>query len=300
MDKRKTAIIISLLLLFGVMLAGKLAYSPVVLTKEEPKVVLSFGEDLSRVERQEMEDYFKKWQGNRRAQIITVSNKEEHRYLGGVVDERLIGSRAISSVYCELLANGQGIEVKTKNIEAITPFMYANALTTAGIEDARVVAAAPVKVSGTAALTGMIKSFEKAKGEPLRENAKKTAHEEVARTSELGEKVGQGNAENIVNRVKREVLSKEVTDPEQIRDIIIKISADLNVALSEQDREHLVQLMLNIQELNLNINQLSAQLKNLHRDISEVKGTVKTLKDMMQLWIVKIQQGINALKGQLT
>ncbi|MGI6433851.1 MAG: DUF1002 domain-containing protein [Syntrophomonadaceae bacterium] len=300
MDKGKTAIIISLLLLFSVLLMGKLMTRAVVLTRDEPRVVLSFGQDLSQAQRQEMEAYFKEWQGSKEAQIITVSNEEEHRYLAGLVEEGLIGSRAISSVYCELLAHGQGLEVKTKNIEAITPFMYANALTTAGIEDARVIAAAPVKVSGTAALTGMIKSFEQAKGEPLQEKAKETAHEEVARTSELGKKVGQGNAETVIYEVKRQVLSKKVTDPEQIRAIILKVSADLKVELAEKDIEHLVQLMLNIQGLNLNINRLSGQLKNLNRDISEVRSTGRMLWNLVQEWLQKIRQGINAMGERLT
>ncbi len=288
--------IISLLLLFSVLLIGKMLTQTVLLTAEEPRVVLSFGEDLNPEQRQQMEAYFKEWQGDKTAEVLTVSNQEEYHYLSGLLDESLIGSRAISSVYCELLSSGQGIEVRTKNIEAITPFMYANALATAGIEDARVVAAAPIKVSGTAALTGMVKSFEKAKGKPLEERAKKTAHEEVARSSELGQRIGQGNAEKVIYEVKREVLSKKAADPEQIRDIIIKVGSDLKVELTEKDRDQLVQLMLNIRSLNLNINQLSAQLKNLHRDMSELRSALGAIKAFLQEWEGRIQKGINWLR----
>jgi len=295
MNLRKTAILLSLLLLFGVVLIGELISRPVVLTNEDPRVVISYGQDLTTAQRQEVEAFFKDWQGDKEAQIITVSNDEEHRYLDGVVDKSLIGSKAISSAYCELLAKGQGIEVKTKNIEAITPFMYANALATAGIEDARVVAASPVKVSGTAALTGMIKAFEQAKGEPLQEKAKQTAHKEVARISELGEKVGKGNAETIIYEVKREVVAKDITDPQEIRAVILRVSADLHLDLAEEDVDRLVQLMLDVQSLNLNVNQLSNQLKNLHRDISEVRSTGRMIWNLVQEWLVKIRSGLDRL-----
>jgi uncharacterized protein YpuA (DUF1002 family) len=297
MNKGKTAILLSLLLLFGVVLIGELITRPVVMTSDDPRVVISFGQDLTTAQRQEVEAFFKDWQGSKEAQIITVSNEEEHRYLEGVVDKSLIGSKAISSAYCELLAKGQGIEVKTKNIEAITPFMYANALATAGIEDARVIAASPVKVSGTAALTGMIKAFEQAKGEPLQEKAKETAHEEVARISELGEKVGKGNAETIIYEVKREVVGKNITDPEEIRAVILRVSADLHIDLSAEDVDRLVQLMLDVQRLNLNINQLSNQLQNLHRDVSEVRSTGRMFWNLVQEWLQKIRSGLDGLSS---
>ncbi len=295
MHKGKAAIFLSLLLLCSVILIGILGNRPVVMTSDDPRVVITLGQDLTPGQRQEVEGYFKEWQGDKPARLITVSNEEEHHYLDGVVDSKLIGSKAISSAYCELLASGQGIEVKTKNIEAITPFMYANALATAGIEDARVLAAAPLKVSGTAALTGMLKAFEEAKGEPLSEKGKQTAHEEVARISELGQKLGKGNAETLIFEVKREVVGKDITDPEEIRKVILKVSADLHVELAEADVERLVQLMLKVQSLDLNINQLSNQLQNLHRDVSEVRSTGRVLWNLVQAWLDKIRSGFNGL-----
>ena len=295
MNQGKTAILLSLLLLFGLVLIADLMSRPAVLTSDEPRVVISYGEDLTAAQRQEVEAFFQDWQGDKEARIITVSNEEEHRYLEGVVDKSLIGSKAISSAYCELLAKGQGIEVKTKNFEAITPFMYANALATAGIEDARVVAASPVKVSGTAALTGMIKAFEQAQGEPLPEKAKQTAHKEVARVSELGEKVGKGNAETIIYEVKREVVGKDITDPEEIRAVILRVSRDLHLDLAAEDVDRLVQLMLEVQSLNLNINQLSGQLENLHRDLSEVRSSGRMLWQMLQEWLMRIRSGLGRL-----
>ena len=83
-----------------------------------------------------------------------------------------IGKRTISSAYVELLEKGEGIEVDTHNITWVTREMYANALVTAGVENAKVIAAAPFKVSGTGALTGIMKAFEAVTGKELDEEAK--------------------------------------------------------------------------------------------------------------------------------
>ena len=98
---------------------------------------------------------------------MTVTNAEEREYLEGYVDESLIGTRSISCVYVELLAEGAGMDVTTSNITWCTPEMYISALATAGITDAKIVVAAPFEVSGTAALTGVYKAYEDLTGKQL-------------------------------------------------------------------------------------------------------------------------------------
>ncbi len=240
---------------------------------EESRIVISLGQDLNDEQKKLVTDYFSKWLGGRDTRFITVSNKEERRYLQGVVDENLIGTRAISSAYCELLDKGSGIEVQENNITAITPFMYANALSTAGIKDARVIVAAPFKVSGTAALTGIIKAFESASGEKLNENAKETAHQEIAETTELGQEVGKNNAQKIIYEVKRKVIERNTSDPEEIKKIIIEVTGDLNINLSEAQIEQIINLMQKVNQLNINVSKIDEQLKSLERNLGEIRDT---------------------------
>lgn len=94
------------------------------------------------------------------ATIITVSNEEEHQYLGNYISKALIGTRAISSSAVTVAKQGSGLEVETKNINWVTDEMYINALITAGVKDAKIYITAPANVSGTAALTGIIKAYE--------------------------------------------------------------------------------------------------------------------------------------------
>jgi uncharacterized protein YpuA (DUF1002 family) len=239
------------LVILGLGLAVICLRSPIIttLTGAKPaEAVISLGEDLTPVQKDRVMEYFKDWTKGKTLHYISVSNEEERKYLEGVVDENLIGSRAISSAYCELLDEGNGIEVQTENINAITPFMYANALITAGIEDARVVVAAPVEVSGTAALTGIIKAFEEASGESLKEANKYIAHEEMAQTSDLGKRIGQDQAEILIYEVKKKVAAEDINDAEAIRKIIVETSADLNIKLSERDLDRIIELMQKIQK----------------------------------------------------
>jgi len=263
------------------------------------RIVISLGQDLTDEQKQAMIDYFEDFQGGRDARYITVTNREEREYLQGKVDEDLIGTRAISSAYCEVLSKGRGIEVTTHNITAITPFMYANALITAGIEDARVVVGAPFEVSGTAALTGIIKAFESASGEKLNEGAKEIAHQEIAESTKLGQKVGKANAEKIIYEVKRQVIEKDISDPGEIRRIVVEISGDLNVDLSEEDIDRIVGLMQKINQLNINISWLEDQLMSLERNLGEVKNVSRDVVGLLQQLISLLNKFIDNARSML-
>ena len=97
-------------------------------------------------------------------QVIKVTNKEEHEYLDGYLSNSVIGSRALSSVTVEQTGEGSGVNVSTENITYCTSGMYRNALVTAGIENAEVKVAGPFKISGTAALVGVMKAYEEMTG----------------------------------------------------------------------------------------------------------------------------------------
>ncbi len=88
--------------------------------------------------------------------------------------------------------------------------MIRNALITAGVENANVKVGAPFNVSGTAALTGILKGFESSKGgKKIDEEKKKVANEEMVVTGNLGEKIGQDEAANLINEVKKEVVKEK-------------------------------------------------------------------------------------------
>ena len=129
-----------LLLAFLILVAG------IFYARADSRNVVSLGANLDKDQRQQMLDLFGVREGD--AEIIETSNKEEREYLQGLVSQDKIGSRAISSAYVEILDEGEGIQVETHNISWVTKEMYANAMVTAGLENARVIAAAPLRCLG--------------------------------------------------------------------------------------------------------------------------------------------------------
>jgi uncharacterized protein YpuA (DUF1002 family) len=252
------------------------------------EVVVTLGADLSGTQRQEMLDLF--GVSGDEARLIEVTNAEEREELGQVVPLQQIGSRAISSVYVEVKDDGSGVAVETHNITYVTEQTYANALVTAGVEDADVFAAAPFAVSGTAALTGIFKAFEEATGETISQEERETAAREMVDTAEVGEEVGDQEAvAELMKRAKEEVIRRGLDDPEEVRRIVIEISGELNINLTEEQIDRLVAILIQIQGLDIDFGRLQEQLRDFQDRIGitgeEAQGIWQRVRDLFQqIW----------------
>ena len=201
---------------------------------------------------------------------MTVTNAEEREYLEGYVDESLIGTRSISCVYVELLAEGAGMDVTTSNITWCTPEMYISALATAGITDAKIVVAAPFEVSGTAALTGVYKAYEDLTGKKLDDLAKAVSTQELTITGELANEIGEMDSTSIVNDLKMMLDETAQMTDEEIREQIIQIAATYNVNLTENQINQLSSLCRSLEGLDADA---------LTSRVEEVQNTLKKVSD---------------------
>ncbi len=196
---------------------------------------------------------------------LRVTNQEERQSLEGYVDPSLIGSRAISSVYVELLPSGSGMDVSTYNITWCTPAMYMSALATAGITDAKIVVAAPYGVSGTAALTGVYKAYEDMTGKPMDDLAKLISTQELTITGDLASEIGSMDSTAIVNDLKLMLDETKNMSDAQLRETILQIAGEYNVNLSEQQIRQLIQLCRSLEMLDT---------EALRMRVEEVQGTL--------------------------
>lgn len=242
-------------------------------------VVVSIGEDLTEKQKNEILELFNVKDN---IKIIKVTNSEERKYLGKFIDEKLIGTKAISSAYVKRLSNNEGISVETYNITWVSKEMYMNALVTAGVKDAKVKVAAPYEVSGTAALTGIIKAFENATGNKIGEREKEVANEEIAKTGELGQKIGKKQASQLIKEIKEEVVAKDLKEEDKIRKIVIKVSNELNIKLEKEEIDEIVKLMKNISELNLNVKEIKNQLKGISDKLNELSKENQEIKSLLE------------------
>ena len=115
-------------------------------------VIVTLGADLSPAQR---EDLLEKWKFRMMLRLLEVTNEEEHVYLGDYISNTNIGSRALSSSKITMTGPGEGINVTSNNITWVSDKMYANALVTAGVEDADVYVTAPFDVSGYSWINGL-------------------------------------------------------------------------------------------------------------------------------------------------
>ena len=248
---------------------------------EIENIVVSLGKNLSSEQRREILNLFNV---DENVNIIEVTNEEEREYLGKFVDEKLIGTRAISSVYVEKLPKGEGITVESHNITWVTNDMYRNALITAGIKDAKIIVASPIKASGTAALTGVIKAFEDITGEEITEKEKEIASEEIAKTATLGNEIGQEKAEELINNIKIYIIDNNIKSKGSIKKVVEQMAKDLGIELTENQIEQIVSLMRNISKLNLDIDQIKDQLKDISGKIDKITEQNIEIKSILDVY----------------
>jgi len=236
----------------------------------EGESIVTLGENLSE---QQKQDLLKEMKAPKDATIITVSNAEEHKFLEGIVPKAQIGTRAISSSMITYTKPGSGLIVRSKNINSITDAMYTNALITAGVKDAEIQITAPFKVSGTAALTGLMKAYETTSNKAIPEEVKKVANEEMVQTAQLGDKIGEEKAVQLVAKIKEEIAKEQPQTTEDLRSLIKKIADQLGITLTDEQLDNLVALFDKMKNLNIDWNQVGSQLNKAKEHVSAFLGS---------------------------
>lgn len=205
----------------------------------------------------------------------TVTNQEEHQYLGEYLDRGVIGNRALSSVMVTSREEGYGIHVTTQNISYCTVGMYQNALATAGVKDADIMVAGPFSISGTAALVGAIRSYEGLTGQAMDSDQIDAANRELAVASQLGQTLDDpAQAEQLIGMIKNEVISSEYSR-EEVRGIIDQTAAEMQISLTEEDEQKILDLMDQVKSLDLDVDTLKQQVADLYTKLQNVDLSVE-------------------------
>ena len=229
--------------------------------------VVTLGANLTDSQKQTVLKYFDVTENE--VVILEVNNEEERKYLEGVAPEAQLGTKTFSCSYVEPTSQGSGIKVKTVNITYVTSNMIASTLATCGITDANVIAMSPIPVSGTGALTGVMKAFEDATGEKLPEEKKEIASEELVVTGDIATEVGADKATGIVNDIKTEVIKENTKDTVQIAETIVNVTNNYNVNLTDTQKKDLESLMKKIADQEYDYSQIKDTLENIGDTITE-------------------------------
>ena len=198
-------------------------------------------------------------------EIVYTTNAEEHASLDKYISSSLIGTRSLSSVLVTPAEEGHGVVVTTSNINYCTTNMYRNALITAGVTDADIKVVAPTAISGTAALIGALKAYEKMSGTPVSSEALDTSLNELVTTSELSSSVGSdAQAEELISYLKTVVATNDLETEEEIDAAIRKGMTDFNVTLSEDEIKQIKDLMLKVKAMGIDYSVLLEQADDIY------------------------------------
>lgn len=214
--------------------------------------------------------------------VMEITNQQEHEYLDAYLTPEIIGDQAWSSAKIISCESGHGITVSTQNINYCTAGMYENALATAGVENAEIIVAGPVPISGTAALIGIMNAYADMNQESLNAENVDVATDELVTTSELGESLGdQEKASELIAVVKEAVAENGLEKPEDAEEIVDEAADQLGITLTQEEKDKILSLVDRISKLDLDVDKLKEQAKSIyekiesldiHIDREEVKG----------------------------
>jgi uncharacterized protein YpuA (DUF1002 family) len=230
---------------------------------------------------------------------ITVSGQDLAKYISNGNSS----ARMYSSAKITRQEEGKGLVISIvtqENITQVTSEIYANAMLTAGIEDAVVEIAAPKPVTGHSALVGIYKAYEVSTGETLDTERTDVANEELSVATSIAESAGipDEKVAELLTEIKKQIAEKDPASREDVEQIVSDQLSKLDITLSDKDRQLLVDLMDQIRNLNINFDEWKGQLSDITNTLEEkfgdlmdnegfwesVKNFFKNLADTISSW----------------
>src|SRR5699024_8280867 len=172
---------------------------------------------------------------------FTVTGQDAAKYIDGDPHSNMYSSAKITR---EEEGKGLTINIVTpENITEVTNEMYANALLTAGAENTTVDVASPVKVTGHYALTGIYKAYDE-DGSELDKERMELANDELGVETDLAKKEGMNEEKvtELLAEIKKEIAEQNPATKEDIERIVSEQLDKLEITLSEEDRQLLINL----------------------------------------------------------
>ncbi|MDY3918480.1 MAG: DUF1002 domain-containing protein [Candidatus Limivivens sp.] len=259
-------------LIFGICLTFGLSFTSFA----DASKVVTLGADLTQEQQDMMMRYFNV--GYDEVEVLYINNTDEREHLSAYVPLEQIGTRTFSCALVKPTQSG-GIRVKTANLSWVTCNMIASTLSTSGVTNCEVIAAAPFQVSGTGALTGIIMAYESATGEELSQEKKELATEELVVTGELGDRIGQTDATAIVNEAKMEVLGEEIQDREIIQSKVEEVAGTKGYELTDEEVEVLSGLLEKLAGQDYDYEEMQDTLTMVDENVSGSSDEIESLDE---------------------
>lgn len=260
----------TLLLLSVALLIGMMSPVQAVDQAEREIPIIVYGDKLNNAQQEEVRNL---------VGVTSSDTIKEHLVTGADYANYIDGNpnaNMYSSVMIVREKPGSGLTVNivtADNITEVTTEMYANALLTAGAEDATVEVASPVQVTGHSALTGIYKAYD-AEGEEFDKDRMIVANEELGVATDLAEKEGmsQEKVSELLAEIKKEIADQDPATKEDVERIVKEQLDKLEINLSEEDRQMLVNLFEKMRDLDIDFDKVKSQLEDITSTIKDKLG----------------------------
>lgn len=229
--------------------------------------IVVYGGTLTAAQKQEVRDLLKIKNPKNTAEY-EVTGADIAKYINGDPNSRMFSSAKITR---EEKGKGLKIDITTpENITEVTSEMYANALLTAGVEDATVEVVSPVKVSGHSALTGIYKAYD-VSGVELDKDRMELANEELEVATDLASKDGMDNetASQLLTEIKKAIADQKPATKEDVEKIVNEQLNKLEIKLNDADRQMLIDLFEKMRHLNIDFGKVKGQLNDITSKVKD-------------------------------
>ncbi|SFA96835.1 Uncharacterized protein YpuA, DUF1002 family [Lentibacillus halodurans] len=230
--------------------------------------IVVYGDTLSDSQKEEVRELLEVTDPEA-VEEYAVTGEDIANYIDGDPNSRMFSSAKITR---EEEGTGLTINIVTPdNITQVTNEMYANALLTAGVENATVDVVSPVQVSGHSALTGIYKAYD-AEGEELDKERMELANDELDVATDLADKEGlnQEKVSELLTEIKQAIADQNPATKEEIEQIVEEQLNNLDISLSEEDRQMLTDLFNRMRDLDINFDNVKNQLDEIASKVQDL------------------------------
>ena len=243
--------------------------------------VVTLGADLTEQQKKDILSFFGVSEGS--VQIAYVTNAEERALLSGKFSDADIGTKTFSCAYIHITTEG-GIHTEIGNLTKVTSPDIAMAMSLSGFYNGEVVTAAPFEVSGTGALTGVMKAYEYLTNQQLDPEKKEVAVKTIETKTQIADSVGgKDQATIVINDIAISVIRDGVTEQEAVVDTVNTVleTADgflratgsgFTSSLTQPQKDRLYDLGSSIANIHYNYDDLKPTLQRVTRTVSERNG----------------------------
>lgn len=112
-----------------------------------------------------------------------------------------------------------------------------------------------------------------------------TAVNELVITSQIAENIDAEDIEQLMAFVKAKVVEGNLDDEEAINDVIDEGAKQLNIELTEEEKQTIISLMKKISDLDLDLDSMKEQAKDLFNKLEDMGIDKEQAKNFFQkIW----------------